>query len=98
MGLHRLNGRCFHYQIKNCRGTAMGFETPKEYNQRIEKAKSALGMTIRQHLGNWQRKNSEEYSLVQIEDGKYIGYGFISKEEANQPLEHILGSHPKAER
>jgi DNA polymerase-3 subunit epsilon len=35
-------------------------------------------------------RTSEEYSLVQIEDGKYVGYGFIEKEEANQPLENLL--------
>jgi hypothetical protein len=28
--------------------------------------------------------------LVQIEDGKYIGSGFIEKDDANQPLEHVL--------
>ena len=90
MGLHRLNGRCFHYQIKNCRGTAMGLETPEEYNVRIDEAKSAFGMTINNTLIIGQGRTSDEYSLVQIEDGKYIGYGFIEKEEANQPLENIL--------
>ena len=69
----------------------MGFETPEEYNQRIEKAKSALGMTIDNTLVVGKGRTAEEYSLVQIEDGKYMGYGFIEKEEANQPLEHILG-------
>ena len=90
MGLHRLNGRCFHYQIKNCRGTAMGLEAPEEYNKRIAVAKSALGMTIDNTLVIGTGRTQEEYSLVQIEDGKYIGYGFIEKEEANQPLEYIL--------
>ncbi|MCB0754712.1 MAG: GIY-YIG nuclease family protein [Flavobacteriales bacterium] len=90
MGLHRLNGRCFHYQIKNCRGTAMGFEPPEEYNKRINQAKNALGMTIDNTLVIGQGRSSEEYSLVQIEDGRYIGYGFIAKDDANQPLEDVL--------
>jgi DNA polymerase-3 subunit epsilon len=91
MGLHRLNGRCFHYQIKNCRGSAMGFEPPEEYNGRVQTAMESLGMTIENTLVIGKGRTAEEYSLVQIEDGKYIGYGFIEKEEANQPLEEILG-------
>lgn len=90
MGLHRLNGRCFHYQIKNCRGTAMGFEPPEEYNARVTSAKSAFGMTINNTLVIGAGRTSNEYSLVQIEDGQYKGYGFIEKEEANQSLEHII--------
>lgn len=90
MGLHRLNGRCFHYQIKNCRGSAMGFESADEYNQRVQKAKNSLGMTIDNTLVIGNGRSAEEYSLVQIEDGKYVGYGFIEKSEANQPLEYIL--------
>ncbi|MDP6909169.1 MAG: hypothetical protein QF371_06675, partial [Flavobacteriales bacterium] len=35
-------------------------------------------------------RTTEEHSLVQIENGKYLGYGFIEKDEANQPLELIL--------
>jgi DNA polymerase-3 subunit epsilon len=91
MGLHRLNGRCFHYQIKNCRGTAMGFEPPEEYNERVEKVKHSFGMTMDNTLIIGQGRSANEYSLVQVEDGKYVGYGFIPKEDANRPLEDVLG-------
>ena len=97
MGLHKLNGRCFHYQIKNCPGTAMGFEPPEDYNQRVSKAKNALGMTIDNTLVIGTGRTTDEYSLVQIEDGKYIGYGFIPKEDANQPLEDVL-AHIRAQK
>lgn len=90
MGLQRLNGRCFHYQIKNCRGTAMGFEPPEEYNARVEKMKHSFGMTMANTLVIGQGRSADEYSLVQVEDGKYIGYGFIQKDDANQPLEDVL--------
>lgn len=91
LGLHKISGNCFHYQIKNCRGTRMGLETAEEYNTRVVMAKSALGMTMNNTLVIGTGRTQEEYSLVQIEDGKYIGYGFIDKDEANQPLEIILG-------
>lgn len=91
LGLHKINGNCFHYQIKNCRGTKMGLESAEEYNQRVAKAKSGLGLTIDDTLIIGTGRTLEEYSLVQVEDGKYVGYGFIDKEETNQPLENILG-------
>ena len=90
MGLHNLNGNCFHYQIKNCRGTKMGHETAEQYNQRVANAKGALGMTMENSVIIGTGRNQEEYSLVQVEDGKYVGYGFIEKDEANQPLESLL--------
>ena len=68
----------------------MGFESVDEYNLRINKAKNSLGMTIDNILVIGNGRNADEYSLVQIEDGKYVGYGFIDKSEANQPLEYIL--------
>lgn len=90
LGLHNINGNCFHYQIKNCRGTRMGYETPEEYNQRVDQAKRSLGLVVENILVIGQGRTEEEYSLVQVEDGKYVGYGFIEKDEANQPLENIL--------
>jgi DNA polymerase-3 subunit epsilon len=90
LGLQSPKGNCFQYQIKNCRGTKMGLETAEAYNKRINAAKNSLGMTMNNTLVIGTGRTNEEYSLVQIEDGKYVGYGFIEKEEANQPLEHIL--------
>jgi DNA polymerase-3 subunit epsilon len=90
LGLHKLKGNCFQHQIKNCKGTKMGLETAEDYNVRVNEAKKALGMTINNTLVIGVGRTQEEYSLVQIEDGKYIGYGFIEKNEANQPLEYVL--------
>ncbi|MCF8278182.1 MAG: GIY-YIG nuclease family protein [Flavobacteriales bacterium] len=90
LGLHNISGNCFHYQIKNCRGSKMGLETPDQYNKRLNAAKRSLGMTMENTLVIGTGRTQEEYSLVQVEDGKYVGYGFIDKEEANQPLENIL--------
>ncbi len=68
----------------------MGVETSGQYNERLNEAKKALGMTINNTLVIGTGRTQEEYSLVQIEDGKYVGYGFIEKNEANQPLEQVL--------
>jgi len=90
LGLHDIKGNCFQYQIKNCKGSKMGLETAEEYNIRVVAAIASLGMPMSNTLVIGTGRTSEEYSLVQIEDGKYVGYGFIEKEEANQPLENLL--------
>ncbi|MFC2175858.1 exonuclease domain-containing protein [Bacteroidota bacterium] len=90
LGLHKINGNCFHYQIKNCRGAKMGLEDTVEYNKRAAVAKNTLGFTLDNVLLIGKGRTEDEYSLVQIEDGKYIGFGHIDKDVANQPLENIL--------
>jgi DNA polymerase-3 subunit epsilon len=64
---------------------------PEEYNSRVEKVKHSFGMTMDNTLIIGQGRSADEYSLVQVEDGKYVGYGFIPKEDANRPLEDVLG-------
>lgn len=90
LGLHRLKGNCFHHQIKKCKGAKMGLEQAVEYNKRAMAAKNALGMTIDNMLIIGKGRSAEEHSLVQVENGRYIGFGFIEKGGANSILEDIL--------
>lgn len=90
LGLHKLKGNCFHHQIKTCRGAKMGIETADEYNKRALVAKNALGISVSNLLVIGRGRTGDEYSLVQVEDGKYIGFGFIDKDESSLPLEDIL--------
>lgn len=90
MSLHSLKGNCFHYQIKNCNGTKMGHETAEEYNARVARAKTSLGINITNVLIIEPGRNQDEYSLVQVENGQYVGYGYIDKIDANQTIENLL--------
>ncbi len=79
-GLYDSQGCCFHYEIMECRGACIGIEPPEEYNKRAVKL-------IRHFMYDNQNmiivdagRNFDEYSVIKIENGKYIGYGYIDRD------------------
>lgn len=81
-GLQVAKGLCFSYQTGECKGACMGVETVKQYNKRVQRAvdsffESGNSLAI---LGRG-RKNNEK-SLVLVENGIYLGFGFVEKGEA----------------
>lgn len=81
-GLQVAKGLCFSYQTGECKGACMGVETVKQYNKRVQRAvdsffESGNSLAI---LGRG-RKNNEK-SLVLVENGIYLGFGFVEKREA----------------
>ncbi|NQU33876.1 MAG: GIY-YIG nuclease family protein [Bacteroidetes bacterium] len=85
-GLYDTDGKCFHYQIHGCQGACVGEELPSEYNSRV-----------RESLDNYQFKhqnffvvdigrNEDENSIVKIENGKYLGFGFLSKDQVSTDM------------
>ena len=76
-GLYASDEACFHYQIHQCKGACIQEEMPIDYNLRVKKA-----------IKNYQFKNDsvliidkgrhdEEKSVIKIEKGKYLGFGFF---------------------
>ncbi len=78
-GLYESSGPCFHYEIKECNGACAGKETPEEYNKRaallIQDISDNNNIIIID-----KGRNFDEYSIVKIENGKYIGFGFIERD------------------
>jgi len=97
LGLHTLKGNCFHHQIKECQGAKMGLEPAKEYNKRAAMAMESLGISIQSTLIIGKGRTTEERSLVQVENGKYMGFGYIENDEMNGSLEDVL-SHIRAQK
>jgi DNA polymerase III subunit epsilon len=96
MGLHQLKGNCFQHQIEACRGAKMGLETAEDYNRRAMRARQSMSFKIENLLIVGAGRNSNEYSLVQVEHGRYIGYGFVTKDIGHVPLDELLG-HVRAQ-
>lgn len=90
MGLHRDKGNCFQHQIKACHGAKMGLETADDYNNRAARARQSMSFTVENLLIVGAGRTTDEYSLVQVEGGRYVGYGFIAKDEANRSLDEVL--------
>jgi len=79
-GLQLSKGLCFDYQSGGCHGACMGVESAKHYNARVEQAIRAFrdeGDTVA-IIG--KGRNISEQSLVLVERGAYVGFGFFDRE------------------
>jgi len=81
-GLQISKGLCFDYQSGGCHGACMCIESVKTYNKRVTKAISSFrdeGETVA-IIG--KGRNREEQSLVLVEKGAYVGFGFFDRESS----------------
>lgn len=80
-GLQVAKGLCFSYQTGECKGACMGVETSKKYNKRVQTAIDSFfekGNSVA-IVGRGRKHN--ERSLVLVENGMYLGFGFFDKDE-----------------
>lgn len=81
-GLQISKGLCFDYQSGGCNGACMCIESVKTYNKRVSKAIASFrdeGGTVA-IIG--KGRNTEEQSLVLVEKGAYVGFGFFDRESS----------------
>jgi DNA polymerase III subunit epsilon len=86
-GLQLSKGLCFDYQSGGCHGACMGIESVKHYNTRVEQAIRAFrdeGDTVA-IIG--KGRNIGEQSLVLVERGAYVGFGFFDREASISDFE-----------
>ncbi len=79
-GLQVAKGLCFSFQAGDCRGACMCVESPKVYNKRVARAIQSFsdnGSTVA-IVG--RGRNPDEQSLVLVEKGNYLGFGFLEKD------------------
>jgi DNA polymerase III subunit epsilon len=77
-GLYPSPGNCFHYEIGACRGACIGKESPESYNHRAKQVLSRYDFGIDNLLIIDSGRNQEELSVVKIEKGKFIGFGYFT--------------------
>jgi len=86
-GLQLAKGLCFSHQTGSCKGACQGVERPKKYNKRVQKAIDSFfeaGQTVA--IVGMGRKR-EEKSVVLVENGNYVGFGFFDESENISNLE-----------
>jgi DNA polymerase III subunit epsilon len=86
-GLQQSKGVCFSHQSGTCNGACMGVESVKKYNRKVQKAVDSFfenGNSIA-IIGTGRRP--DENSLVVVEKGNYLGFGFYDKNENVRDLE-----------
>ncbi len=90
-GLYETEGACFHHEIRQCNGACIGKESPAIYNNRVTKALSTFYYDNKNFLIIDKGRNQSERSIIQVENGKYIGFGYLDTEESYVHLDSLLG-------
>lgn len=79
-GLFDTKGACFHYNLKQCNGACIGKEAPAEYNTRVLQATEPYRFDRKNFLLVDKGRSDGEKSVVGMENGKYLGFGYIDFE------------------
>ncbi|HEX3007142.1 MAG TPA: exonuclease domain-containing protein [Bacteroidales bacterium] len=81
-GLYKSAGACFQHQLGECTGACCGAESPDVYNLRVQKALNYFEYDTKSFFVLDKGRSNDEISVVQIRNGKYIGFGYVSREIA----------------
>jgi DNA polymerase-3 subunit epsilon len=90
-GLQLAKGLCFSHQSGTCKGACEEVETSKKYNKRAQRSIDSFfekGETVA-IIGKGRK--TEEKSVVLVENGSYLGYGFMDKGDSISDLESAKG-------
>jgi DNA polymerase-3 subunit epsilon len=86
-GLQVAKGLCYSYQTGDCKGACMGVETVKKYNKKAQKAIDSFFEKGESVAIIGQGRKMDEKSLVLVENGNYLGFGFFDKDQSIADLE-----------
>lgn len=77
-GLHTANGNCFSYTIKECAGACIDKESPEEYNEKVTSFLRNHSYENTHMLIIDRGRDVHERSVILIENGQYMGFGFYN--------------------
>jgi DNA polymerase III subunit epsilon len=80
-GLYATNGACFQYAVKICKGACLGIEQPQTYNTRVNDALDFASFVKENLIVLDQGRTPSETGFIMIENGKYLGYGYVNKDD-----------------
>ena len=89
-GLYQTDGACFHHSIRQCNGACIQDEAVTAYNKRAEELLDSLQLDRGNLLIIDSGREADERSLVRIEKGIYMGYGYLSVNDAYLGIEEML--------
>jgi DNA polymerase III subunit epsilon len=79
-GLFDTKGACFQYNIHQCKGACIGKEPPQSYNSRVLQAIEPYRFDAQNYILIDKGRSGGEKSVIYVENGKYLGHGFIDFE------------------
>ena len=88
-GLYDIRYACFRYHVRQCKGACIGKEEPGDYNKRVIQLIRKWQYENHNYFILGEGRSRSEQSVVAVENGRYIGFGFIDAEQAPSNPEHI---------
>jgi DNA polymerase-3 subunit epsilon len=76
--LHKSRGSCFLHSVKQCYGACLGLEHPDRYNERVAHFIEKQSLRDKTLLLIDKGRDTDERSVVLIENGFYRGYGYFN--------------------
>jgi DNA polymerase-3 subunit epsilon len=76
-GLFDTTGACFQYNIHKCNGACIGKESQGLYNARVLQAIEPYRFEEKNFIVIDKGRTQGEKSVIYVENGKYLGHGFI---------------------
>lgn len=89
-GLYITDGACFHYGIRQCNGACVQRESVMEYNKRVQELISSFKLDNGNMLIIDKGREPNERSIVRIEKGMYLGFGYISIDDGYLSIDQML--------
>jgi DNA polymerase III subunit epsilon len=86
-GLQLAKGLCFSHQSGTCKGACQGIESVKKYNKRAQKSIDSFFEVGESIAIIGQGRKAEEKSLVLVENGNYLGFGFFNQGDSIGDIE-----------
>lgn len=87
--LYKTQHACFSYHIHKCHGACIKKEDPESYNQRVEQAIRPYRFDNESFLIIDAGRTNDEKALVMVENGKYLGYGYMDSGIATSDVEFM---------
>ncbi len=82
--------QCSHFRISECKGVCRGDEAVENYNNRVLRAIEDLRQQRENLIIKEKGRNKGEDAVICIQDGCYIGYGFIDGSLSLNSLEDLM--------
>ncbi|MFD2245048.1 exonuclease domain-containing protein [Pontibacter ruber] len=90
--LYKTNGACFDYQVHQCNGACIGKESPEEYNARVDAAIDSITYEHNTFVLVGKGREHGEKSVVVVEHGTYLGFGFVDEYFSAQSIDDFKGA------
>lgn len=76
--LYNSNSCCFHYHIGQCKGACVNEEPVDKYNKRVLQLLNSLNIFKNKSFFIIDKgRNADEKAVIKIENGKFVGFGYI---------------------